>query len=395
MANVNHPRLIVIGASARAAAYSVLRIGLEPIACDLFGDRDLREVCRYHPLRHGNYPGSVLDTLRRLPPLPVVTTGGLENSPRLMARIAGRQLLLGNPAPVLELVRDPFLVRQTLRRADLLFPDIRRGRDGPSDPGGWLQKPLRGSGGAGIQLAGSNSAARGVYFQKRVHGTPAAALFVAGARHARFLGATRQLVGEGWLHAPPFAYCGSVGPLKLTSGQRLQIEAAGDALANAFDLRGLFGLDLVLEGREGERVWTIEVNPRYTASVEVLEHATGLRAIERHLQGCEESELVHAAAAPRSGSETGSNRGVVGKAIVYAPYDMKFLPEPDGARAPQPWSLPSMADIPATGTMIDRGRPVLTLFARERNAERCLDELRRTVRALNSSLAKRDGHDEG
>ena len=37
--------LLVIGASARALAASAGRLGLEVNAIDLFGDRDLRDVC--------------------------------------------------------------------------------------------------------------------------------------------------------------------------------------------------------------------------------------------------------------------------------------------------------------------------------------------------------------
>ena len=37
--------LLVIGASARALAVSAVRLGFKVNAIDLFGDRDLRDVC--------------------------------------------------------------------------------------------------------------------------------------------------------------------------------------------------------------------------------------------------------------------------------------------------------------------------------------------------------------
>ena len=36
-------RILILGASARAAAASALRAGLEPFAIDLFADRDTRQ----------------------------------------------------------------------------------------------------------------------------------------------------------------------------------------------------------------------------------------------------------------------------------------------------------------------------------------------------------------
>ena len=56
---------------------------------------------------------------------------------------------------------------------------------------------------------------------------------------------------------------------------RAVLDKLGTVLAQAFRLVGLFGVDGVLDA---ERFWPVEVNPRYTASVEVLEGATGLPA---------------------------------------------------------------------------------------------------------------------
>ena len=46
----------------------------------------------------------------------------------------------------------------------------------------------------------------------------------------------------------------------------------GAALADVFDLCGLFGVDGVVRGN---RFWPVEINPRYTASMEVLEYVPG------------------------------------------------------------------------------------------------------------------------
>src|SRR5262249_719615 len=118
-----------------------------------------------------------------------------------------------------------------------------------------------------------------VYFQQYTPGDSCAAIFVSGGLMTQFLGVTRQLIGKTWLHAEPFHYCGSVGPLTLDRKATDAFCRLGDALVRGFGLRGLFGIDCILRGG---LPYPVEVNPRSTASVEVLEHATGVAALALH-----------------------------------------------------------------------------------------------------------------
>ncbi len=90
------------------------------------------------------------------------------------------------------------------------------------------------------------------------------------------MGATWQLVGTGWTGAPAFCYAGSVGPVEPQTHLDAQWERIGSTIARRFRLVGLFGVDAILDGHT---VWPIEVNPRYPASVEVLERALGIQAM--------------------------------------------------------------------------------------------------------------------
>src|SRR5262245_61077027 len=51
-------RLMIFGASARAAAFSALRAGLEPWCADLFADRDLQARCSVARIAPSGYPGN-------------------------------------------------------------------------------------------------------------------------------------------------------------------------------------------------------------------------------------------------------------------------------------------------------------------------------------------------
>src|SRR5262249_34471912 len=151
-------------------------------------------------------------------------TGGLENRPALVEKLCRLRPLWGNGADVLRQVRSPVLVAERLRRAGVACPEVRLNAAEVPKRGRWLVKPREGVGGRGIAFVEDRaglSRHRHVFFQEYVEGEPCSAVYLGGGQlqfadgtvaGAEFLGATRQLVGEPWLHAARFHYCGSIGP---------------------------------------------------------------------------------------------------------------------------------------------------------------------------------------
>jgi predicted ATP-grasp superfamily ATP-dependent carboligase len=360
MARVN--RLTIIGASVRAAAQSAARAGFSPYAIDCFADRDLAELCP--ATRIDNYPRGFWRAMAAAPDAPWMVTGGLENYPRLIERLAGLRPLWGNPPDVLREVRDPRKLRRILADANLSMPGE------PKYGERALLKPLRGSAGLGIRGASEREFAhppRGSHLQKFVEGMPASAAFVAAGGNAVLLGATRQLLGRDWGHQLPFLYVGSIGPLALSDVQSEQIVQLGQVLAQQFRLVGLFGVDLVMDG---ERVWTIEVNPRYTASMEILERVTGESFIAMHASACQLNEGVGSLwreRPPSIGKSTSAKDSrppgaarCFGKAVVYARQELTIGNH-------MPWDDPAVsgqfADLPHGGQIIQASHPIVTVFA--------------------------------
>jgi predicted ATP-grasp superfamily ATP-dependent carboligase len=384
--------VLVLGASARAAAFSALRAGLRPWCVDLFADADLVGRCPAMRLR-GDYPNAFLDMIDLGPPGPWLYTGGLENHPHLIGQLAARRALWGNGRSALALARAPENIAPAARAADLPAPTVIRGARRLPHLGRWLKKPLHGAGGKGITFclvypdleeplvlssrgagvadtvlcSGEEWVGPECYLQQYIEGSPAAALYVALDGETRLLGLTRQLIGEPWLGAVPFHYCGSIAPLEVDDGLRRRLERLGEELTARARLRGLFGVDGILAR---DFFWPVEVNPRYTASVEVLEHALGLRALSWHRQA-----FVADAAPPAAPDRS----AVVGKAILFARADLVFPadgPWRDVLRSPPPPDdMPDFADLPHPGDAIDVGRPVLTLFVRAGDVDASLAAL--------------------
>src|SRR5262245_696592 len=78
--------LMIVGASARAAAHSALRSGYAPRACDLFADMDLKRVAV--ATRVEDYPRGLVAAAAQHGGSAWLYTGGLENHPQLVDQIA-------------------------------------------------------------------------------------------------------------------------------------------------------------------------------------------------------------------------------------------------------------------------------------------------------------------
>lgn len=366
------PTLLIVGASVRAAAFSARRAGFRPVGLDLFADRDLRRLGDVTRISRSDYPHRLGDFLKRLPEGPWMYTGGLENYPQLIGSWAQHRPLWGCLESCLRRVRSPQRLAQCLRSRDLCYPPIRNTPPPIDDPNRWLMKPLRGAGGTSIIPWSPTETARrkGVYFQRLVEGVPKAAIFNGRHGKAELLGVTEQIIGPPWLHARPFAYCGSIGPIELDAGQRGQWERIGQALVEDAGLVGLFGVDAV---EHDGQIDVVEVNPRYTASIEVLEYATGLQALRHHAAAFDSNFQI----AP---GERNRQR-MIGKAILFAPQGITF--PADG-----PWedesevsvdSCPRFADVPVANSLIERGGPILTVFAEGQSVEIVRGRLRESA----------------
>ncbi len=362
--------LLIVGASARAAAHSAIRAGLRPTCLDYFADRDLKTVCALSEWTCGKELRDWSDRRSILPPATWLYTGPLENHPERVERISTIHRLCGNPAGVLCAARDPCRVVEVLRRHRLPHPQTRPDARGLPLDGTWLVKPLASAGGRLAQLLTGATVpfSEPSYFQQFVSGPSHSALYLAVQEQFELIGVTQQLLGAP---GSPFAYQGNIGPIAPSASMMSRLRQLGNVLTSAFGLVGLFGLDFVEYAGEP---WPVEINPRYTASVEVLEMATRRHLLAEHLHACGVDRGE--AGSPGKPESLGTHGPVVGKAIVYARRNL-VTPEIELDEPPcqNSFIVPSIADIPWPGTEIAAGEPVMTIFATGEDARQCTDRL--------------------
>ena len=366
--------VLVAGVAVRALAVSAARAGYRVTAIDPFGDLDLRRVATVVPLRTENgigfSPLSAVRAARTVRAGLVAYTSNFENYPQAVARLADRRQLLGNPPDVLTRIRNPFEFMRALRRQGFIAPGTRaKAPVARHAPGSWLLKPRRSGGGHGtrVWLRGEPVPATH-YLQERIAGTPGSVVFAADGRRAVALGLSRQLVGDGRLGAHGFRYCGSLvgnaGALFARGAELLEAaRAAVSALTADFGLLGLNGMDFIARGGV---LYPIEINPRYSASMELIERAHGLSMFETHVKAC-------TGTLPTAPLPTAS---IQGKAIIFARRDLTLGDT-------RTWiERDSFADIPHSGERIQRGHPICTVFARGSSRESCRTLLMRRAASV-------------
>jgi predicted ATP-grasp superfamily ATP-dependent carboligase len=367
-------QILIVGASVRAAAASAQRAGLQPLGIDQFGDVDSQALCQCLKLDH--FPRGLLAAARRFPDVPWVYTGALENRPRVIEQLAQIRRLYGNTADRVTQVRDPFKLAAVLRKSGLEVPRILRASEVPRE-GKWLRKPRRSGGGAGItdwdEANEVQSRNRGHYLQQFIPGKSVSVVFVATQGQARLLGITRQLIGCSWCGTSGYRYCGSLGPISVSDRELHDVTRLGSVLADQFSMQGLFGVDAVLHN---ERVWTLEVNPRYSASIEILERR-GVPLFPYHMAACSRNKLLE--------DQPTIDSRLHAKAIIYARRSVTVADSLLSFAAGHS-AAPFVADIPAPGSTIATGQPVVTVFAAGNNGQAVLLQLRKRVRRIQSQL---------
>jgi uncharacterized protein len=202
----------------------------------------------------------------------------------------------------------------------------------------------------------------------------ASVAFVANGERAVLLGMSRGLAGDPAFGARGYRYCGSIHPFCPDGGLLERMIAIASAVTRTFGVVGLNGIDFVL--RDGEP-YVLEINPRYCASMELVERGGGRSVFEAHVAACRGAlPAFDAAPVPED---------VFGKAIVYARRDVVVG---DSRR----WLLrDDLRDLPFPGDRIRRGQPVCTVFARGADSVTCYARLVEAASVLQQELEGGEG----
>ena len=342
-------RVVLVGASVRAAVDSIRRVDPEVtiVAVDAFGDlQTLRHANTWIDAGRAEQLTSILDPLAATIPSAVLRVGGGVGP--AIERL--RRAMIDRPSmgSIVSLAEDPS--PETLRRwvdaAGLAMPPM---ATDPPNVAGWIVKSPGGSGGIGIRQHDPNTASTApirasrrcgdTYYQQRVPGEPVGVVYSVVNRQPRLIGLTKNLtipIGE-----EPFRYAGSVGPID-ADGYDLQ---ALDRLANRATQEiapmRCFNIDVVIDG---SKIWVLEINARYSASMEIFERLQN-RSMLWHEPGSAPEPML------------GGDRQM-SKRVLYADRDTVF----QAAETNRRYAKADVTDTPRDGTVVPAGHPMCTII---------------------------------
>ena len=346
MTNINISHVLLVGACVRPAAESAHAAGYTVTAIDLFGDSDTRKVAEGQTL--SDYPHGIYNVVSKYNPDAICFTGALENHPSVVQSLRTVAPVFAPTEEAIANVRSPESLQRILAEEGFNTPDI--AMMSPANnalEGNWLVKPLLSAAGLNIQsYTFGQSIPAGFYLQQFVAGITMSASFLVRAEQTTLLGFTEQFNRDNC-----FQFCGAVTGT-LEENQVTSLERLG-ALLRRLKLYGLLGVDFILTNN-GE-IYILEVNPRYTATMELLEPCWQAPLLQYHIESFtgEHTALKQVRNSPNSG-----------KLIIYAQESCHIddhkhrrltrLAADQGVK---------LSDLPFADTKIEAGHPVLTVLA--------------------------------
>lgn len=369
MTNLDISRVLLAGASVRAAAESAHAAGYQVIAVDLFADSDTQDVATCEAIQ--NYPDDIASLIGKYQPDGVCITGALENYPDLIQRIRCQTNLLAPPTPLLAKIREPKLLSSLLSQAGFHYPEI--GQSSNSQVKRWLLKPYQSAAGHRIQFHQPTEQVPDThYFQEYIEGKSMGANFLIQSNQAILLGTVEHITSHDNFEFHG-AIVSSVPPTVEHDLLRL------GTLLNHLGLRGLLGVDFLLT--DDNQITILEINPRYTASMELLEPRWQAPLLEYHIKAFTEHPFPIQATA-----DAYLDQLVHGKRIVYANQSLHIdLHQLHAFQQVAAQSSAILSDIPQVGNTIETGHPVLTIRTSSKSLQQTQNDLARITHQIQAA----------
>lgn len=414
--------LLIVGASGRSAAQRASLLGMEVIAIDQFGDRDLQAIAQVHSLHsvldnHESTWQSWCEAHLTLPPfnrcqppmllplskryqVPLLLCGGVENRADVIGWFTRSGLACGMKPEMLAALRSPEAWRRWAMTSGLMWPEtlFHVPATVPASPqvlgisnlepsGAWLIKSRSGAGGLGVRKFAGEPPQASEYLQRSIAGEVLGVTFVNVEDRSHIAGCMKSWTEDAFWGPMPFIYRGSVGPIPLSVDEQEILLNFANIVRAATGLQGIWQADFV---RNQKGWWLLEINPRWSGSMELLEVAYGISLVAQHVAAV--SGRRHSAMSTIDWNEHSMRCRApigctIGKVVRYARSELT----PDHAMLERWWSARwdgtaaslvdgnRLADIPGEATTIPFGYPVCTEYAVGGSIEEVTDRLQRSV----------------
>ena len=368
------PPILLIGSNVRFLAENASRHGREVFTVDYYGDWDTKRLSQNRSIKREG--AGVLD-LRALMNLAaglensgVVYGPGFENDLMALSRLSDLGRVIGCSLETVKKSRDPHSLARAATAWNFSYPKIAMELTESMRQERWLIKPFASLGGNRIRFVDDNyrPGTERVYYQKFHSGMPSSAIVVSNGSEAALVALMTQIYGDASFGTEGFKFVGNVFPHPFAKEITNSATTIAEALTLEFDLKGLWGFDFIYAGD----VTLIEINPRPTSSLGLLDMATWNDLLGLHIESVagKKSNLI---------LDPGPTGRYFAQGRVYAKSDAVFT----GSQA---WSERGARDIPHEGDFVNAGEPVITVTASDSTYSGALAKLRKEAGDAQDSI---------
>lgn len=271
-------------------------------------------------------------------------------------------------------IKDEFLTPKTFMLSDIdEAVEINENYDNLQ----FILKPLQGSGGYGIKLAGNEMDIdlNGEKFimQEYVSGINLSSSILATESEAKTIMNSRLLTINDFEKNNSFIYVGNILPLTRKSIMAdvedideiiKKMTITSENLAHKFNLIGSNGVDYILNEKG---LYVIEINPRLQGTFECVEKTLGINMLEAHIKACF-GEII----------DTGKPQCYSYKKIIYSPNRNKY----------EKIDLDNIYDLPHIGSITEKSEPLLTIVDCDKDFEKLYKKVDLSSRIVNEAVKK-------
>ena len=273
----------------------------------------------------------------------------------------------------------------------------------------FIIKPLQGSGGYGVEclnyymsnsskaidsssqyfdhknltqiFGNQNSNQKDSYFlvQEFIHGPNISSSVLGGKNEAKAIINSRMLTEADFNIKNSFKYCGNIVPLDINTLKQFNnnnnsfnkkmiktknINEVSEDLITNFKLLGSNGVDMIINN---DKIYIIEINPRFQGTYELVENVLNINLLESHIKACN-NESIHIP----------NPKGYSIKRIIYSKERVMI-----GDLA-----IYNVYDIPYEGVIIEKDQPLATVITHENQLSNAMNKLE----IANKNIRKRIKH---
>jgi predicted ATP-grasp superfamily ATP-dependent carboligase len=405
--NLDGKTIGVIGFNARPIACSLTKARAQVYVSDYWGDDDLAACCKsWRAVRAVSEDGTQNNAAQPLHQVLVrnfmeafssidfdylVIGSGFDDYPQALEELEERWYLTGSSIQSMRNARDSTQLAQLAEENGVYFPqsDV---ISSPKEAERLLssyQFPviLRGTGSGGgsgikqfmsktsllktIDEKFSRNPRRSLRLQEYISGSDISSTVLSTQNESRTLSIQAQLIGMPSAGRNcDYAYCGNYFPSPLSEQVCSTIATFSEKMSLALELEGLNGLDYVVD--RSDRIFLLEVNPRITGALEMLEVASRTLLTPWHIKASEGSLI-----------QSQVKIAPVVKLIVYSRKT---------GRVPDLTKFNNSVDRSPVGALVKRGEPVCTLIRSDPALSVAYSHVINTAGNIQASIIERDGN---